>query len=309
MDELRDGHWHNETITPGLVQAELIRQVYLKGRTEFQEIAIVEAECFGRSLILDGNTLNLPPGNTVTVPLQPGLQKLTIEFQQHRDLNLFNTTPDIKLPGNVTNITIRYELPRDRWPLYLTGPDIGPAMLYWGVLCVIILGAIILSQLAQKLSLDIPVTLMGWLLLGLGLSTVNSYGVLIIAIFFFLMALRRQHLDPQVLGRRPFNGIQIIILLWTIITALALVAAIPMGLLSDPDMKVVGNGSHAHLYNFYQDRMDAESFPSAHVFSVSMFTYRIAMLLWSLWLATRLIQWAQWWWEAYSARVVWVSKT
>jgi hypothetical protein len=81
-----------------------------------------------------------------------------------------------------------------------------------------------------------------------------------------------------------------------------------MGLLSDPDMKVVGNGSHAHLYNFYQDRIGAGSFPSAHVFSVSMFTYRIIMLLWSLWLATRLIQWAQWWWEAYSARAVWASK-
>ena len=56
MDELRGGHWHNETITSGLVQAEFIRQVYFKGRTEFQEIAIVEAECFGRSLILDGKT-------------------------------------------------------------------------------------------------------------------------------------------------------------------------------------------------------------------------------------------------------------
>jgi spermidine synthase len=56
MDDLRDGHWHHETITRGLIQSERIRQVYFKGRTEFQEIAIVEAECFGRSLILDGKT-------------------------------------------------------------------------------------------------------------------------------------------------------------------------------------------------------------------------------------------------------------
>jgi len=260
------------------------------------------------SLSLDGDPLNLPSGNIVTVPLQPGLQNLTIEFQEHRELDLLNKSPDIQLPGNVTNITIRYELPRDRWPLYVTGPAIGPAMLYWGVLCVIVLGAIILNRLAQKLSLDIPVTLVGWLLLGLGLSTINSYGVLVIAIFFFLMALRKQRVEPQVLGRLPFNAIQVIIALWTIITVLALVAAIPMGLLSDPDMKVVGNGSHSHLYNFYQDRIGTQSFPSAHVFSVSILTYRVVMLAWSLWLATRLIQWAQWWWEAYSTRGVWLSK-
>ncbi len=260
------------------------------------------------SLALDGDLLNLPSGTNIKLPLQPGLQTVELEFQQQQPLSWISTTPAIKLPGGATNINIHYSLPKDRWPLYIAGPAIGPAMLYWGVLFVIVLGAIALTMLARKLALDVPVTLFGWLLLGVGLSTVNSYGVLIVSIFFFLLAARKQFVDPWRLGRTPFNSLQCIIIFWTLITALAVISAIPLGLLSNPDMKVVGNGSYSHLYNFYQDRADANHFPVARVFSVSMFSYRLVMLLWSLWLATSVIRWATWWWQAYSEKATWLVK-
>ena len=51
-----DGNWHYETITPDLLQAERINEVLFEGRTAYQEVSILDAACFGRSLLLDGKT-------------------------------------------------------------------------------------------------------------------------------------------------------------------------------------------------------------------------------------------------------------
>ena len=255
----------------------------------------------------NGVTLNLPETNEVKIILQPGEQTVKIEFQQDGQPGWLNHSPQIQLPGGASNIALSYELPQDRWPLYLTGPAIGPAMLYWGVFCVIVLGALLLSLLARRLELDLPIGLVGWLLLGIGLSSVNSYGVLAVAVFFFLLAYRRR-LEPNALDRLQFNGLQVIIGLWTVITVGCVITAIPLGLLSSPNMIVTGNGSWSHHYNFFQDRAAAEAFPTATVVSVSLVVYRVVMLLWSLWLANRLITWASWWWQAFSSKGTWRAK-
>ena len=53
---VRNGHWHHETITPDLVQAERVKKVLYEGRTAYQEVLIQDTACFGRSLVLDGKT-------------------------------------------------------------------------------------------------------------------------------------------------------------------------------------------------------------------------------------------------------------
>ena len=50
------GTWYYEHITPDLVQAERINEVIFEGKTAYQSVAIVEAACFGRQLLLDGKT-------------------------------------------------------------------------------------------------------------------------------------------------------------------------------------------------------------------------------------------------------------
>jgi hypothetical protein len=257
------------------------------------------------SLQLNGKHLNTPPGNHVSVQLQPGMQNLQLEFQESREPGWRSETPEIILPGNASNITLEYQLPGDRWPLYLSGPPIGPAMLIWGVLIVILLGAVLLPVFSKNLGLDMPVRLVDWLLLGVGLSTVNSYGVLMVALFFFVLAARKKTINPAAMTRFQFNFLQTGFLILTALTVLVLLTAIPAGLLSSPDMKVVGNNSYATFYNYYQDRASAGDFPTATVYSVSLMAYRLVMLAWSLWLATRLISWSVWWWAAFSAQSVW----
>lgn len=252
----------------------------------------------------NGLGLNIPDGNKVKVALQPGEQQIAIEFEQTGLDGWISTTPQVTLPGGASNITINYQLAQDRWPLYLAGPAIGPAMLFWGVFCVIVLGAFILAALSSRLGMAMPIGLTGWLLLGIGLSTINSYGVLIVAILFFILAYRGV-MDTAGLTRFRFNVWQSIIALWAVISVVCLVSAIPMGLLSTPNMIVTGNQSWSHFYSFFQDRSTAALFPEATVISVPMFAYRVVMLAWSLWLANRLITWAAWGWKSYSHQETW----
>ena len=48
--------WHIEPISTGLIQAERITSVLCEGQTPFQHVMIIDGECFGRALILDGKT-------------------------------------------------------------------------------------------------------------------------------------------------------------------------------------------------------------------------------------------------------------
>ncbi|HEB27626.1 MAG TPA: hypothetical protein ENI05_07590 [Porticoccus sp.] len=259
---------------------------------------------------VDGRAMNTPSGSEVKIPLQPGSQSIVIEFQSLTDIGMVSHSPEVLLPDGATNVRVHYSLPRDRWPLYLNGPPIGPAMLYWGVLCVIVLGAVALPRLASTLDFKMPIAMTGWLLLGVGLSTVNGYGVLVIAIMFFILAARKQLVIPETMTRFKFNMMQCVIVVWVGLAVLCMIAAIPMGLLSNPEMKVVGNGSGSHFYNYYQDIAGAsEGFPTVTVISVPILAYRAVMLLWSLWLSTQLIRWAGWAWGCFTEKASWISKT
>lgn len=56
MDTPPTGNWHYELIAPGLIQAERIRRVLHDGDSPYQRIRIHDAECFGRTLVLDDKT-------------------------------------------------------------------------------------------------------------------------------------------------------------------------------------------------------------------------------------------------------------
>ena len=256
---------------------------------------------------VDDRAMNTPLGREVKIPLQPGSQSVVIEFQSLADMGVVSYSPEVILPDGATNVRVQYVLPKDRWPLYLHGPAIGPAMLYWGVLCVIVLGALALPRLASALNFNMPIAMTGWLLLGVGLSTVNGYGVLVIAVMFFMLAARKQLIKPEAMAPLNFNMMQCAIVAWVGLAVLCMVAAIPMGLLSNPEMKVVGNGSSSHFYNYYQDIVGVpEGFPSVTVVSVPILAYRGVMLLWSLWLSTQLIRWTGWGWGCFSEKKSWM---
>jgi hypothetical protein len=69
-------------------------------------------------------------------------------------------------------------------------------------------------------------------------------------------------------------------------------------------MFIVGNDSSRTNLNWFQPRTGAE-LPAAYIVSVSVWFYRVLMLVWALWLATALLRWLQTGWNAFSNGGCW----
>ncbi len=255
-----------------------------------------------QSILLDGEDYPLPAdAHRLSLPLHPGVQELQLQWQSPEPMQLRTATPalDIGLPA--TNINLEMAVPAGRWLLFVSGPSIGPAMLVWGVLLVIIAVSVLLGRLAF-----LPLRTWEWLLLGIGLSTINAYGAALMVAWFFAMHARGA-LSAS-LTRRQFNGMQVLLAALTLIAFVSLLGSIPWGLLGSPDMQIAGNGSSSSVLYWYQDH-SAQQLPQGWIFSLPIWIYRSVLLLWSLWLAFAVIKWLQWAWQKYSYRDVWKASS
>jgi hypothetical protein len=91
---------------------------------------------------------------------------------------------------------------------------------------------------------------------------------------------------------------------WTLAALVCLYLAVHQGLVWQPDMQVAGLDSTDTLLKWYQDRVDAR-LPQPWVLSLPLWTYRLAMLAWSLWLALSLLRFLRWAWAAFTSGATW----
>jgi hypothetical protein len=186
--------------------------------------------------------------------------------------------------------------------LFVGGPRLGPAVLFWGVLLVVIGVALVISRVPT-----LPITTLDAVLLGFGMTLCNLPSTILVAAWLLILLARQRYAERmQQFGNSSFQFIQTLIALLSIAALVALAASVPYGLLGEPDMQIVGNNSSSHEYHWFQDQAQ-ESLPGAFVLSLPMWSYRIVMLAWSLWLAFAVLRWARWGWSAYSAGGIWKS--
>jgi hypothetical protein len=239
----------------------------------------------------DAEALNLRArAGKLTLPVKPGNQRFEVVFREGGEATFVSRTPALALGLAAANIDLGLQLPADRWLLLTTGPATGPAVLYWGELVVLVAIAWVLARTRRT-----KLRFVDWLLLGLGFSTFSWGALLIVVGWLFAFDWRaRSQVPPQ---RWRFNGIQVGLVALTVLALLALVSAIPQGLLGEPDMSVVGNGSSATALRWFADR-SSDAMPQATVVSVPTWVYKVLMLAWALWLANALIGWLR---EAFAA--------
>lgn len=103
-----------------------------------------------------------------------------------------------------------------------------------------------------------------------------------------------------------FNLMQVGLAVLAMAAVLAVVAAVPGGLLARPDMRVSGGGDYGVLEWFVDQTRDA--LPRPGVLSVSLWWYKIAMLTWALWLSFVLTRWLKWAWEVFARDGLWRSR-
>jgi hypothetical protein len=248
----------------------------------------------------DGNTLGLrPEKGELSLPALPGRHTWTVNWRSAAGAAVVTRAPAVALSAPASNLHIVLRIPEDRWVLYGFGPGIGPAILYWGELVVFIAVAWLIGR--SRLT---PLPARDWLLLGLGLSTF-SWTVFGLFVLFIALFQWRARSGPPTKWQR-FNVLQLGLAVLAIAAVLAVVAAVPGGLLARPDMRISGGGDYGVLEWFVDQTRDA--LPRPAVLSVSLWWYKIAMLAWALWLSFALTRWLKWAWEVFARDGLWRSR-
>lgn len=235
-------------------------------------------------------------GRRVVLPVVPGAQTAQLSFREPGGIATRFQVAPVNLGVGSVNSSVHLAVSDARWILFAGGPRLGPAVLFWSLLLVLTLVAAILGRLGAT-----PLGVGAWFLLLVGLSQVPvEAGVWVVGWLLFLgWRERRTDLSPA-----WFNLRQIGLAVLTVIALGVLLVAVYHGLLDRPDMQIDGNNSSHRMLRWFQDRSDPQ-LPRPWVISAPLLAYRLAMLLWALWLAFAVLRWLRWGWGAFAAGGFW----
>lgn len=234
-------------------------------------------------------------GRKITLPIAPGAQRVEIAWRMPRAVQAVFAAPELDLGVPSVNATTTITMPTGRWVLALRGPSLGPVVLFWSLLGVLL--AVFAAVGAMRKT---PLAIWQWVLLAIGLSQVSVFAAAFVVAWFHLLAWRK----TGELGVVAWNLRQLVIVFASVVAFFVLLTAVHKGLLGDPDMQVRGNGSYAGELRWFTDRAEG-ALPMPLVVSAPMFVYRVAMLAWALWLALSVVSWLRWGFGAFAEGGFW----
>jgi hypothetical protein len=285
-------------LSPGLRSRDATLEIALRSTQGGRHTITLPEGAELRAARIDGVEQPLrAEGREVSLPIRPGGQTAQLEWRSSDAISWRIATPDVALGAPAVNLSMQVAVPMNRWVLAVSGPRLGPAVLFWSVLFVLALVAFGLAQLRS-----VPLRFHQWFLLGLGLTQVPVWMSAIVVGWLFALAWRRER--GARLGTLGFDAAQIALAVATAVALAVLFEAIRHGLLGTPEMQIAGNDSTAYDLRWYQDRSDG-TLPAASLLSVPLGVYRLAMLFWALWLARALLRWLRWGWECFAHEGVW----
>jgi hypothetical protein len=248
---------------------------------------------------LDGQPVQIRPDEgKLSINLLPGSHSVGVSWTTADGAGVRTRPHAVNLNAPASNVSTSVALPQDRWPLWVSGPGVGPAVLYWSELIVFLASAWLLGRLPRS-----PLRTHEWLLLGLGLSTL-SWSVLVL-VAAWLFALRWRENWSGDVSRWRFNSVQAALALLTVIAVSALVfAGVRQSLLGSPDMGVTGGSSYGTSFDWFLDRTEGP-LSTPLVISAPMWVYRALMFAWALWIALALLRWLRWAWQAWKTHGFW----
>jgi hypothetical protein len=293
-----------ETITVGSVHSET--SVGLRQRTQRLSLGVRSSlgEDFTlrlpgavevRSVKLDGRDLPVRmEAGVLQIPLHPGDQSVAVEWESTQPLRTGVKVAPVELPVPCANIQTVVKVPDGRWILWTHGPVRGPAVRFWSILAFSLLAGSALGRLHGT-----PLGTRDWVLLCIGLTQAPLLGAFGMVGWLLCLAWR---------GRQPYaearpwiyNLFQTGLVFWTLAALFILASAVAKGLLGHPEMFIIGNESSRLVLKWYQARNDG-LLPQPGCVQVSLWWYRLAMLLWALWLAGAVLGWLRKGWEAFSS--------
>jgi hypothetical protein len=242
-----------------------------------------------------------PEKGELPLSLMPGTHSIEIQWERKQAAGWRTHPPAVDLRSPASNIEFSISLPESRWPLFVWGPGIGPAVLYWGELLLFIGVAWLLGRWPGS-----PLRFTEWLLLGLGLST-QSWGVFMFTAAWLLVMRRRETWTPA--AESPawrFNVVQVLLAVFTVLVVSALVfSGIRNGLLAAPDMGIAFHDYYSSDYlRWFHDQSDGV-IAAPTVISAPMWVYRALFFAWAGWMAFALVGWLKWAFTAWKSGGLW----
>jgi len=285
------------SIKPGQRGREAELSLNLRSSQGTQHTLTLPEQAVLQAVVINGQNQPIrQEGRKLTLPVNPGRQTVAIDWREAGGIGTVLTTPQVDLGIASVNANLHIGLGQDRWILFVWGPKLGPAVLFWGVLIVIAIVALGLGRIPLT-----PLNARQWFLLLVGLSQIPMASAGVVIGWLMLLGWRQ---SQQASGLRYFNALQVALGVLTVVSLGTLFWAVEQGLLGSPDMQVVGNQSSAYNLNWYQDRSPS-TLPTATVISLPLPAYRLLMLAWSLWLAVSLLNWLKWGWGCFSSNGLW----
>jgi len=260
------------------------------------------AELLGVKLRGEILPLQLRDG-AVTLPLTPGAQDVQLRWREPEGMGAWWRHEGLALGLPGVNDALTLNVPENRIVLAVGGPLMGPAVLIWGVLVVVL----VLAWFAPR-GLPGVMARPAWLILALGVAPVSLWALCLLAGWFALLeARRRWTLAMPDAARWLRILVQLLLVLWTLLAVGALLDVLRTGLLGYPDLLVAGPNSSHHELSWLADRF-TEHTAGAWVISAPVWLYRVLMLAWALWLAASLLKWVGWAWRCFSEGGAWPAR-
>lgn len=251
------------------------------------------------ALRLDGRSLPIRRDDgRVIVSLQPGRQKLELEWARDLPLTARAAFDPVRLPVEVANLTSELRVPESRWILWAAGPIRGPAVRFWAILAVAVVLGFVLGRVPHT-----PLATHAWVLLLVGLTQVSVFAAAVVVGWLFLLS-RRGRQDPAAGHWLLFDLTQLFIVGVTIAALITLVVVVNRGLLGSPEMFITGNGSFGNRLVWFTPQGPGD-LDRPWVVTVSIWWYRLLMLLWGLWLANAVTRWLVVGWRQFTAGGAW----
>ena len=141
------------------------------------------------------------------------------------------------------------------------------------------------------------------MLLLIGLTQVSVFAAAVVVGWLFLLYQRGRQ-SPAARHWLIFNLTQLVILAVTVAALITLVVVVNRGLLGSPEMFITGNGSFDNRLVWFTPQGSSD-LDRPWVVTVSIWWYRLLMLLWGLWLANAVTRWLMVGWRQFTVGGAW----
>lgn len=222
--------------------------------------------------------LDVPVGESV----------LNLVFEQKRE-GFKVKAPLIVFDAPVANLSWNVLANKSEWVVWVASNGLGPAVLVWGLLFVVVLLSFVFKRFFQ--APFFPSTI-GWVGLLAPLVTLSAFAVSVIVLFIVALEFKFRKFSkelPEKLEKiKYWNLYQFLLLGLAFASFNYFLSGVYQGLLGTPDMMVRSFDLSKGIFYFFMDKANKE-FLDAYVVSIPLWWWRILILIWALWISKVLV--------------------